>query len=135
MARRRLPLGGGREMLDSMRNGELRAFLRRADQLGLQAAAAVDYVTSQQAYDEFRRFLRGAGPRPRTQRAHLRAFDPGNALHDADAISGGDVREWLADTLADAHAYFPSRAILVRIQLYSGDTGELAPYSGERVAS
>jgi len=127
-------------MLDSMRNAELRAFLRRADQYGLQVAAVVDYVTTQQAYDEYRRWLRGAGPRPRTQRAHLRAFNPGNALHDADAIHDGDVREWIADTLADAHgpsgqSAFPPSAIVVRIQLYSGDTGELAPYSGERFAS
>lgn len=121
-------------MLDSMRNNELRAFLKRADTAGLQAAAVVEYVTSFAAFTEWQRFLRRQGPRPRTQTAHLRAFNPANALHDADAIHDGDVREWIADTLADAHGYIPAGFIVVRVQLYSGDTGELAPYSGERAA-
>jgi len=120
MARRRVNLGGGREMLDSMRNTELRAFLDRADQRGLQVAALV----------RVRHPLR-----PGSREAHLRAFNPGNFKTDADAITDGDIRELVADTLADAHAYLPGGFVVIGIQLYSGDTGELAPYSGQARAS
>lgn len=120
MAKRRVDLGGGREMLDSMRNNELRAFLDRAEQRGLSVAALVE------ARDPLR-------PVRRIQ-AHLRAFNPGNFLSDASAITDGDIRELIADTLADAHSYLPGGFQVVGIQLYSGHTGELAPYSGQRVA-
>lgn len=106
-------------MLDSMRNPELRAFLDRADRQGFSVAAIVEWR------------------QPITRRhgqAHLRAFNPGNFLSDADAITDGDIRELIADTLADAHSYLPGGFAVVGIQLYSGDTGELAPYSGQRVA-
>ena len=119
MARRRVNLGGGREMLDSMRNAELRAFLDRADRRGLQVAALV----------RVRHPLR-----PGSREAHLRAFNPGNFLTDADAITEGDIRELIADTLADAHAYLPAGFIVIGIQLYSGDNADLAPHSGERAS-
>ena len=131
---RKVPLGGGREMLDSMRNNELRAFLKRADRQGLQVAAEVGYVKDYGAFTEWQRAMRGKGPRPRVRTAHLRAFNPDNFLSDADALTEGDIRELIADTLADAHAYMPAGFVVVSIQMYSGDTGELAPYSGERVA-
>lgn len=114
---RRVPIGGGREMLDSMRNNELKAFLNRADALQFQVAAVVTVIDPETG-DELE--------------THLRAFNPYSFLIDAENIEGGDIRELIADTLADAHSYLPDGFGVVGIQLFSGDTAELHGYSGAR---